>query len=171
MREANHRPFVLRAWPAVLAVGLLLGYGGCGLDKAQTPNLIGPSDIGVSTDLVAAPDVLNADGVSQSVVRLILRDQDGKPIAVRSVLFTTDGDGYLAPSTSSTFVGPVQVGGGYGGGSNGNGIVMATGKDGVAYVVYVAGTGIGTIHVSAWPYGIDTAYTLRDFRTVAINQH
>ena len=170
MREANHRRFILRALPLVLGVGFLLGQGGCGLDKQKAGQLNGPSDIGVSTDLVAAPDVLNADGVSQSVVRLILRDQDGNPIAVRSVLFTTDGDGYLAPSTASTFVGPVQTGGGYGG--NGHGIVMATGKDGVAYVVYVAGTTPDLrIHVSAWPYGTDTAYTLRAFRTVEISQH
>jgi hypothetical protein len=120
----------------------------------------------VSADLVAAPDVLNADGVSQSVIRLVLRDQNGKPISTRSVLFTTDGDGFLAPSTASTFVGPVQSGGGSGG--SGNGIVMATDKDGAAYVVYVAGSQLRSLTVFVRPYGIDTALTWE--RSVELQQ-
>jgi hypothetical protein len=158
MREAIHRSFILRAVPPLLAVGLLLSSAGCGLDKAQKPDPTGPSDVGVSTDLVAAPDVLNADGVSESVIMLTLRDQDGKPISGRSVIFDTDGDGRLVPSTSSTFVGPVQTG-----------IVMATGQSGTAYVVYVAGTAITTVHVYVRPYSIDTTYT-PSYRSVEIIQ-
>ena len=158
MREANHRPFILRALPLVLAVGFVLGQGGCGLDKAKGPNSTGPSDVGVSTDLVAAPDVLNADGVSWSVVRLTLRDQNGQPIAVKSVLFEHDGDGLLTPSTASTYVGPVQTG-----------IVMATDKNGIAYVVYIAGTQIRTLRITVRPYGIDTTFT-PFWRSVEITQ-
>jgi hypothetical protein len=79
--------------------------------------------------LTALPDTLNADGVSVSVVQLVLRNQNGRPVSGRAVLFEHDGDGLLAPSAASTFVGPIQTG-----------IVMATDNDGVAYVVYVAGT-------------------------------
>ncbi len=167
MREVIDRMPMARIWPSLLAAGLLLAAAGCGLDKQKQQALGGPSSVGISVDLVAAPDVLNADGVSQSVVRMVLSDQNGNPIAGRSVLFTTDGDGQLAPSTASTFVGPVQAGGG----ASQNGIVMATDKSGVAYVVYVAGRQIGTIHISAWPYGIDTALTLYASRTVEISQH
>ncbi len=78
--------------------------------------------------------MLNADGVSQSVVRLVLRDDKGRPISGRSVLFQHNGDGLMVPSAASTFVGPVQTG-----------LVMATDKNGVANVVYVAGSGIGTV--------------------------
>jgi len=54
----------------------------------------------------------------------------------------------MVPSAASTYVGPVQTG-----------IVMATDKDGVAYVIYVAGSGIGELWVLVRPYGIDSNYT------------
>jgi hypothetical protein len=148
MRHANFRAGVEHARAAVVAIGLLLAASGCGLDKVPDPDLAGPSDTGVSAELTALPDVLNADGVSQSVVRLVLRDDKGRPISGRSVLFQHNGDGLMVPSAASTFVGPVQTG-----------LVMATDKDGVAYVVYVAGGGIGAVTVWVRPYGIDTTFT------------
>ena len=157
MREAIRCPRALRAWPGVVALGLELGAAGCGLDKQNKGDLNGPSEAGVSVELLAAPDTLNADGVSQSVVRLVLRDQNGKAINNKSVLFEHNGDGYIAPSTGSTFVGPVQTG-----------IVMATDKDGVAYVVYVAGTALRTVNVTVRPYGIDHALTF--YRSIEIIQ-
>lgn len=157
MRDAMFRARVEHAGAAVLAVGLLLALSGCGLDKVPDPNLSGPSDSGVSAELTALPDVVNADGVSQSVVRLVLRDDKGNPINGRSVLFQHNGDGLMVPSAASTFVGPVQTG-----------LVMATDRDGVAYVVYVAGLGIGPVTVWVRPYGIDTTYTFE--RSVEILQ-
>jgi hypothetical protein len=157
MREVIRLFRVRRAWPAALGVGLLLGVGACSLDKQQPPDPVGPSDVGVSVDLVAAPDTLNADGVSQCVVRLVLRDQSGKPLANKAVLFQHDGDGYMAPSVGSAFVGPVQ-----------SGLVMATDKDGVAFVVYVAGTNLRTVKVVVRPYGIDAALSF--FRSIDIFQ-
>lgn len=148
MRDAMFHGGVASARGALLAIGLLLAGVGCGLDKAPDPDLAGPSDTGVSAELEAFPDVLNADGVSQSTVRLVLRDDKGKPISGRSVLFQHNGDGLMVPSAASTYVGPIQTG-----------IVMATDKDGVAYVVYVAGSGHGTVNVFVRPYGIDTTYT------------
>ncbi|HXY39662.1 MAG TPA: Ig-like domain-containing protein [Vicinamibacteria bacterium] len=132
----------------IKAAALLFLVTGCGLDKPATPNLSGPSDSTPSVDLAALPDVVNADGVSQSVIRLVLRDQLGSPIATRSVLFQFDGDGAIAPSKSSIFVGPVQTG-----------LVMATDKDGVAAIVYVAGTSPGTVTFFVRPYGTDTSLT------------
>ncbi|HVO10527.1 MAG TPA: hypothetical protein VMX54_07190 [Vicinamibacteria bacterium] len=129
-------------------MALLFVVGGCGLDKPATPNLSGPSENTPSVELEALPDVLNADGVSQSMIRLTLRDQVGAAITNRSVLFQHDGDGYIAPSKSSIFVGPVQTG-----------LVMATDKDGVAYIVYVAGKSQGTVTFWVRPYGIDSSYT------------
>jgi hypothetical protein len=148
MRHANSRVGVGWARAASLAMGLLLAGSGCGLDKQQEPDLAGPSDTGVSAELTALPDVLNADGVSQSVVRLVLREAKGQPLSGRSVLFQHNGDGLMAPSAASTFVGPVQTG-----------LVMATDKDGTAYVVYVAGGYIGPVTVWVRPYGIDTNFT------------
>jgi len=160
MRAAKIRAGIGYACAAVLATGLLLGTSGCGLDEASVPDPQGPSDAGVSVDMVALPDTLNADGVSQSVVRLILRDDKGRPIGGKAVLFDCDnpaftdphlscgGDGYLVPSTASTYVGPIQTG-----------LVMATDQNGVAHVVYVAGTIARTVTVVVRPYGIDTALT------------
>jgi hypothetical protein len=148
MRDAKFSAGVDHARAAVVAIGLLLVAAGCGLDKVPEPDLAGPSDSGVSAELTALPDVLNADGVSTSVVRLVLRDDKGKPINGRSVLFDYSGDGLLVPSAASTYVGPVQTG-----------IVMATDRDGVAYVVYVAGAAIGEVWVRVRPYGIDTNFT------------
>jgi hypothetical protein len=140
-----------------IALGLLVALGACGLDKADKTVLSGPSETGISVELVALPDTLNADGVSQSVIKLILRDENGRPESGRAVLFDWDGDGNLFPSAASTYVGPIQ-----------SGIVMATDNDGVADVVYVAGTAIRTVTIGVRPYGIDTTGAF--YRTVEITQ-
>jgi hypothetical protein len=157
MRDTKFRGGVDHARAAVVAIGLLLVAAGCGLDKVPDPDLAGPSDTGVSAELEAFPDVLNADGVSTCVVRLVLRDDKGKPIRGRSVLFSTNGDGVMDPSPESTYVGPIQTG-----------IVMATNPEGVANVKYVAGLGIGTVTFWVRPYGIDTSFTWE--RSVEIQQ-
>jgi len=144
---------------ALLAFVATLGLvtAGCGLDKVEDPPLIGPSETGVSVQLTALPDTLNADGVSQSTVQLVLRNPDGSPFSGLAVYFAHDGDGLLGPSASSTYVGPVQTG-----------LVMATDRNGVANVVYVAGTGLGTVKVYVRPYSIDGASWFE--RTVEILQ-
>lgn len=153
----------------VAALGM--GTAGCTLDKVEDPPLVGPSETGLSVQLTALPDTLNADGVSQSVVQMVLRDSAGKPVSGRAILFCTTSqagaqvgscetelNGSLFPSASSTYVGPVQ-----------QGIVMATDKDGVANVVWVAGTDHPVVIVIAVrPYGIDAAKGF--LRTVEIFQ-
>jgi hypothetical protein len=140
----------------VAGLGLLTG--SCGLDKAQEPPVIGPSETGVSVQLSALPDILNADGVSTSAIQLVLRTSSGAPFNGKAVNFYLEsGDGVLAPSPSSTYVGPIQTG-----------FVMATDRDGVANVVYVAGTGIGTVRVAVRPFGIDS--NMGFYRTVEIFQ-
>jgi hypothetical protein len=151
IKEAALRPVL------ALAGTLALLGAGCGLDKVEQPPVNGPSETGVSVQLTALPDTLNADGVSESAVQLVLRKSDGSPFSGLAVYFTADGDGTLVPSASSTYVGPVQ-----------SGLVMATDRDGVANVVYVAGTGLGTVTVYVRPYGIDGARWFE--RTVEILQ-
>jgi hypothetical protein len=142
---------------AVVALGLSLASFGCGLDKQPSPDLSGPSDQGVNVDLAALPDTVNADGVSQSVVRLVLRDNKGRPISGLAVLFSFIGDGRLAPSPDSTFVGPIQTG-----------LVMATDQNGTANVVYIAGRALTIITVYVRPYSFDAANQF--FRSVDISQ-
>jgi hypothetical protein len=45
---------------------------------------------------------------------------------------------------------------------------MATDRDGVANVVYVAGSGIGVVRVAVRPFGIDS--NIAFYRTVDIRQ-
>jgi len=137
---------------------LALLAAGCGLDKVDKPPVQGPSETGISVELSALPDIVNADGVSTSAIQLVLRLSDGTPLSGRAVNFFLDsGDGRLVPSPTSTYVGPIQTG-----------FVMATDKDGVANVVYIAGTGIGTVRVAARPYGSDA--TMWFYRTIEIFQ-
>jgi hypothetical protein len=149
--NAGLRPLVV----FVAAAGLLTA--GCGLGKVEDPPLVGPSETGLSVQLTALPDTLNADGVSVATIQLVLRDQSGLAVSGRAILFEHDGDGVLVPSASSTYVGPIQTG-----------IVMATDRDGVANVVYVAGTSLRTVIVGVRPYGIDAATGY--LRTVEIFQ-
>jgi len=146
----------MRAWRPVdrirghlrglVVLGMALGLVGCGLDEENEPALSGPSETGISAQLSAFPDTVNADGVSQSVVQLILRDQTGAPAGGRAVLFLqVGGDGYMTPSASSTFVGPL---------SNGS-LVMATADDGSAEVVYTAGYNVQTATIGVRPYSYE----------------
>ena len=72
--NAGVRPLLL----FVATLGLVTA--GCGLGKVEDPPLVGPSETGLSVQLTALPDTLNADGVSQAVVQLVLRDaRTGRP--------------------------------------------------------------------------------------------
>jgi hypothetical protein len=91
MRNAERAHRLPLAAAAVL--GLSLAVSGCGLDDVETPQLIGPSETGISVQLTALPDTINADGVSGSTIQLVLRDSAGKAVTGRAVLFEFDGDG------------------------------------------------------------------------------
>jgi hypothetical protein len=149
--NAGFRPLLA----TIAILGLVMA--GCSLDKVQDSPLVGPAETGVSVALTALPDTVNADGVSQSTVQLVLRNADGSPFSGLAVYFAHDGDGLLGPSPASTYVGPVQTG-----------IVMATDGNGVANVIYTSGTDLGTVTVFVRPYNIDGANFFE--RTVEILQ-
>jgi hypothetical protein len=147
------RPFLIVA----VAAGVM--GGACALEKVDEPQLSGPSETGISVQLTALADTVNADGVSSVEVELVLRDNNGGPVAGRAVYFELEaGDGTMLKQAGFTFVGPVQ-----------GGIVMATDANGVTRVVYIAGTTVGGLaRISVRPYGIDG---VRDFyRSVEILQ-
>jgi hypothetical protein len=153
-------PFAERGVRPLLALTVALGLaaGGCTLDKAEQTGLVGPSETGLSVELQALPDTLNADGVSASTVQLVLRDSSGQPVNGMAVWFDHDGDGTLVPSPASRYVGPLQTG-----------FVMATDGNGMAKVLYYAGTSRGrVVTVVVRPYGIDAARAF--VRTVEIVQ-
>jgi hypothetical protein len=68
-----------RAPLALLAIGAM----SCGLEKQSAPDLTGPSEFATSVTLTASPEVVNRDGVSQSVITATVRDTTGAPAAGR----------------------------------------------------------------------------------------
>jgi hypothetical protein len=138
------------------AIGLVaLASGGCGLDEVKVPPLFGPSELGLSLQMGASPDVINADGVSQSVISITARDENGRPAANRLIYVTGEGDGALV--AGGVLVGPLQTG-----------FTVQTGNNGVAQVVYQAGFRVQLIYIYARPYGFDAYAAL--YRSVAIEQ-
>lgn len=145
MRLANVRESVRRHGAVLGAVALVVGMNGCGLDEVKIPPLIGPSEGGLSLQMTASPDRVSADGVSQSVVRIQARDQNGRPAPNRQLFVTLGGsaDGFLV--AGSVLVGPLQTG-----------VSLMTDTNGIAQVVYTAGTIPGTrAQVRVTPYSFD----------------
>jgi hypothetical protein len=138
------------------ATGLLaLVAAGCGVDKVDVPPYFGPSELGLSLQMGASPDLINADGVSQSVVTITARDQNGRPATNRLIYISGQGDGALI--AGGVLVGPLQTG-----------FTVATGSNGIAQVVYQAGFSVTTVRIQARPYGFDAFAGVT--REVAIDQ-
>ena len=148
MRVATFRWRASSVAAVTFVMGLVLALPACNLkDDEQTP-IGGPSETGISAQLGAAPDTVNADGVSQVVVELVLRDQTGAAAGGRAVLFErVSGDGFITQAPGSTFVGPVQN----------EGIVMATDASGRAAVIYTAGHNRMTAIIGVRAYSFDAA--------------
>ena len=91
LRRSRVRRASLLGWlPVAAAVAL----SGCTVKKTEAPDPTGPSELGLSLQLEVSPDVLVMDGVSQSRLRIVSRDANGKPqsnVAVR-VEVTTGGE-------------------------------------------------------------------------------
>jgi hypothetical protein len=132
-----------RHWPIVGALALIFAMNGCGLDSVEVPGLVGPSETGISLQMQATPDIVSADGVSQSIVRINVRDQNGRPAQGKQLLVSFSGDGSIV--AGSVLVGPLQAG-----------VAVTTDTNGIAQVVYVAGFRVGsTVRVFAMPYDTD----------------
>ena len=88
----------LRLRVAVGALACALTLQGCGLDKVQAPtSLVGPSELGNSIEMRALPDIVVADGIQTSVIQAVVRDNNGKPLVGKPVVFTiADEEGRTA---------------------------------------------------------------------------
>jgi PKD repeat protein len=62
--------------------------GACTMKSQDAPPLSGPSELGTSITITAAPDVLTLDGASQSLITVTARDPNGAPL--RSVSMRTE---------------------------------------------------------------------------------
>jgi hypothetical protein len=146
MRTAKLRKRVGYAAPMLGILALAAAMAACGLgglNEVDIPPLVGPSETGTSLQMSASPDTLNADGVSQSVVRIVVRDQNGKPAPGRQlVVRIAQGDGFLV--AGSVVVGPLQTG-----------ASLVSDGSGVVQVVYTAGLDIGLVVIAVKPYSFD----------------
>jgi PKD repeat protein len=69
----------------------LVGFStACTLKEQERPDMTGPSEFGTSITITVTPDVLKQDGASQSIVRIVARDQNGNPksnVQLRAEMF------------------------------------------------------------------------------------
>ncbi len=63
---------------AVVAAAAVLS--ACTMKKTDRPGLTGPSELALSLNLTANPDILTQDGTSQSRVVILARDANGLPV-------------------------------------------------------------------------------------------
>jgi hypothetical protein len=99
-----------RALP-VSTLALLLALGACNTKTVEIPELSGPSELALSLNLTATPDVLVADGASTSAIQATIRDHNGRPVPGQAVFFVvTDAAGNAADigelNTPSAVSGP-----------------------------------------------------------------
>jgi PKD repeat protein len=60
-------------------VALAVALGACTVKKTEAPPLSGPSETGLSLNVLVTPDQLVQDGLSQSVIEMTARGPDGRP--------------------------------------------------------------------------------------------
>jgi PKD repeat protein len=65
----------------LIALAAVLLFAGCSLDKQAAPPLVGPSELGLSVDVSATPDILTQDGQSQSTIQIFARDASSVPVS------------------------------------------------------------------------------------------
>jgi hypothetical protein len=138
------------------AVGLTLVVQGCGLDKVQVPDtLVGPAELGTSVRMTATPDSIVADNESSSLIQVTVRDQNGKTVSGKDIVFAILDPEKLTP------IGLGQL----------NTYRTATDSNGIARVTYYspARTDVTAkldVFIGARPQGDDAAAAY--WRTVKI---
>jgi hypothetical protein len=135
----------------LMACGLALQ--GCGLDKVSVPqSLVGPSELGISIQMIALPDTVVADGIQTSVIQAVVRDQNGKLLAGKGIIFSIfDELGRTAEIGTLTSASGARVFGS---------TTITTNGNGIAQVVYTTPerrdfTADARIVVGAKPVGTD----------------
>ncbi len=122
-----------------LAVGLMAALAsGCTVQEQPTPDLSGPSELGLALSVVAQPEVLPRDGSSMASIIISAFDSNGKPKSGQRMLLLANA-GTLTPGE------------------------VVTGTNGTASAVFVApgvNERVSTVTISAVPVGVpggDTA--------------
>lgn len=80
----------------VIAVGTMALTAACSLEDQKAPELTGPSELGLSLVITAAPDLIAANGASQSRITVLARDANGQPAPnVELRVDTVDANGLI----------------------------------------------------------------------------
>lgn len=80
-------------WLPVLAAVAL---SGCQVKKTEAPAVTGPSELALSLELRATPDVVTMDGLSQSQITITARDPNGRPVSGQGVRVEITAGGEVA---------------------------------------------------------------------------
>jgi hypothetical protein len=149
---------------ATVALALVLGLGGCGLEEVEIPPFEGPSELALAVSMRATPDQIVADGFSTSLVTATVFDENGRPLAGREIFFAVSSQEAIFQDLGHLrSTGPDR--------GVGTGLAVRTDGGGNARVVYVAPprtdqTANSSILVSARPVGEDFDGAV--YRTVRI---
>lgn len=149
---------------AAVALALVLGLGGCGLEEVEIPAFEGPSELATAVTMRATPDQIVADGFSTSLITATVFDENGRPAAGREIFFAVS-----SPEALFLDLGHLRSTGPDRG--VGTGLAVRTDGGGNARVVYVAPprtdqTANSSILISARPVGED--FNGAVYRTVRI---
>lgn len=85
----------------LFAVTFSIAIAACSVEDQSPPGFTGPSEFALSVTMVASPDQLPRDGVSQSVVTLTVRDASGRPVSGQRLSLSTSA-GSLSESSVTT---------------------------------------------------------------------
>ncbi len=80
----------------IFVLAALVAFAGCTLDRQGAPSLAGPSELGLSLEISASPDILTQDGTSTAVISITARDANSQPVRGLNLRLETSVDGILA---------------------------------------------------------------------------
>jgi PKD repeat protein len=72
----------------LVLLSAVVGTAACTVQQMDVPPVTGPSEFSLSLDILANPDTLTQDGVSQSTVGVTARGPDGMPVSGRQFRLT-----------------------------------------------------------------------------------
>lgn len=144
----NHQNTIKRAGVRLLSVAILtMLTAGCTLDDASAPPLQGPSELGLSLQLQAIPDILSLDGASQAQIIVQARDANGQP--ARNITFRAETQFVEDDQIRVADCGTLSA------------RTLATNGDGRATFTYTAPMfpcdSTGRVTISVTPFGTDAA--------------
>ena len=80
----------------ILVLATLVAFAGCTLDRQGAPSLAGPSELGLSLQITAAPDILTQDGTSTATIEVVARDANSQPVRGLALRLETSVGGIVA---------------------------------------------------------------------------